>query len=283
MSKLIRKLGKVFNSREKGVTKDGPDDDDDLQVDAVPTKTLAVIPRPDDGEDNEILESLDDQGISDHHVPGPGSQATNQANQFNSPNQTVYQFNHANGIHIGNNLTINQQITQDHVPETRSEDEEEQKGVAEKRAPVDNKALRKKYPKTRTIEKLLKSDAEMGHPDMDVIATHLGEDWRSVARDLGFSNGEIDQFYEDNFAYGVKEVSLLEFLISGFIRHFFLSGDLQDSHCLDAEGGGTAIGNRVPDPMVQGPASGGGVQIENRLQEKRAAVVTLSFHLLCSV
>lgn len=48
---------------------------------------------------------------------------------------------------------------------------------------------------------------DLEHPEMDVIATHLGKDWRSVARDLGYSNGEIEHFFEDNFAYGVKEVS----------------------------------------------------------------------------
>lgn len=57
---------------------------------------------------------------------------------------------------------------------------------------------------------MMKSEMDLEHPIMDVIASHLGEDWRSVVRDLGFSNGEIDHFYEDNFAYGVKEVSSLD-------------------------------------------------------------------------
>lgn len=45
MSKLIRKLSKVLNTRQKDVKKDSEsDDEDDLQVDAIPTST-AVVPR----------------------------------------------------------------------------------------------------------------------------------------------------------------------------------------------------------------------------------------------
>lgn len=202
MSKLIRMLqSKVLNSKPKDLKKEEPTD---LQVDAVPTKTnLTVVPR------SEISPEP-----VDHHAAVPGStntttnQSMNQANQFNSPSQTVYQFNHANGIHIGNNFTINQtNLQQDAQPLSDDDDEDNNTQTKDQKpTPVNTKLLRKKFPKTRTIELLLKSDQPLEHPDMDVIATHLGEDWRSVARDLGFSNGEIDHFYEDNFAYGVKEV-----------------------------------------------------------------------------
>lgn len=206
MSKLLRKIGKVINTRSKDPKSDS-DESSYLRVDAIPTEK-AVIPRPNSNEDHEeILEPQD--------IPSP---SMNQANQFNSPNQTVYQFNHANGIHIGNNFTINQNITQDHNPEDRSELEDDDSGKQDeaassestkvRKAQPNSKELRKKYPKTRTIELLLKSETDLDHFAMDIIATHLGEDWRSVARDLGFSNGEIDHFYEDNFAYGVKEVNL---------------------------------------------------------------------------
>lgn len=204
MSKLIRKLqSKVLNGKSKDLKK-VTEDPTDLQVDAVPTKTdLTVVPRSISSEPQ------------DHHEAGPGptntttTQSMNQANQFNSPSQTVYQFNHANGIHIGNNFTINQTNLQRDAQPLSDDDDEDNTPTQtkdQKPSPVDSKLLRKKFPKTRTIELLLKSDQPLEHPDMDVIATHLGEDWRSVARDLGFSNGEIDHFYEDNFAYGVKEV-----------------------------------------------------------------------------
>lgn len=208
MSKLIRKLSKALNSSKKDTRKDAEADDEvNLQVDAIPTESLAISrPIEDHHEEEEILESGE--------VPlGAAALGVSQANQFNSPNQTVYQFNHANGIHIGNNFTINQNITQEQQQEGVSDAEDVETDATaatavkeQKVAKVDSTALRKKYPKTRTIEKLLKSDKEIDHPDMDVVSTHLGEDWRSVARDLGFSNGEIDHFYEDNFAFGVKEV-----------------------------------------------------------------------------
>jgi len=41
---------------------------------------------------------------------------------------------------------------------------------------------------------------------MNIISTHLGEDWRTIGRQLGFSEGQIEQMYEDNYAKGIKEV-----------------------------------------------------------------------------
>ncbi len=41
---------------------------------------------------------------------------------------------------------------------------------------------------------------------MDVISTHLGENWRSLFRALDFSDGQIDQMKEDYYINGVKEV-----------------------------------------------------------------------------
>lgn len=60
---------------------------------------------------------------------------------------------------------------------------------------------------------MMKSSDTMDHPLMELISTHLGEDWRMVVRDLGFSNAQLDQFQEDNIYKGVKEVSLMS--------HFF--------------------------------------------------------------
>lgn len=41
---------------------------------------------------------------------------------------------------------------------------------------------------------------------MDIVSTHLGEGWRDVIRLLGFSEGQIEQLFEDNYARGIKEV-----------------------------------------------------------------------------
>lgn len=201
MSFVIKKIGRAFKSKNKD-DKNSSDskESDELQVDAIPT----VIPR--EIELNDDLEEINSESQSSHST-GP----INQANQFNSPSQTVYQFNGSSGIHIGNNFTINQDIVQ-HAPEKDDNEDVDEKidkevsSSSSNKPAVNNKLLRKRFPKTRTIELLLKSDKDIEHSEMDVIATHLGEDWRSVARDLGFSNGEIDHFYEDNFAYGVKEV-----------------------------------------------------------------------------
>lgn len=47
---------------------------------------------------------------------------------------------------------------------------------------------------------------------MDVIATHLDARWKELARRLGFSDGQIHQFYEDHHVRGVKEV-IFQFLL----------------------------------------------------------------------
>lgn len=68
----------------------------------------------------------------------------------------------------------------------------------------------------------MKSSDTMDHPLMELISTHLGEDWRMVVRDLGFSNAQLDQFQEDNIFKGVKEVLLIFLLCHIFLFLFFL-------------------------------------------------------------
>lgn len=59
---------------------------------------------------------------------------------------------------------------------------------------------------------MMKSTEELSHRTMDVISTHLGEGWRDVVRQLGFSDGQIGQLYEENYAKGIKEV-IYQFLL----------------------------------------------------------------------
>lgn len=59
---------------------------------------------------------------------------------------------------------------------------------------------------------MMKSTEELSHRSMDVISTHLGEGWRDVVRQLHFSDGQIEQMYEENYAKGIKEV-IYQFLL----------------------------------------------------------------------
>lgn len=53
---------------------------------------------------------------------------------------------------------------------------------------------------------MMRSNEPVNERVMDVISTHLGENWRSLFRHLGFSDGQIDQMKEDYYINGVKEV-----------------------------------------------------------------------------
>lgn len=58
----------------------------------------------------------------------------------------------------------------------------------------------------------MKSNEPLSHRPIDVIATHLGEGWRDIVRQLGFSDGQIEQMMEDHYVKGVKEV-IYQFLL----------------------------------------------------------------------
>lgn len=53
---------------------------------------------------------------------------------------------------------------------------------------------------------MMHSAEPLQHRHMDLVATHLGEGWRDIIRLLGFSDGQIEQMYEDHYARGIKEV-----------------------------------------------------------------------------
>lgn len=53
---------------------------------------------------------------------------------------------------------------------------------------------------------MMKSNEPVNQKVMDVISTHLGENWRTLFRSLNYSDGQIDQMKEDYYISGVKEV-----------------------------------------------------------------------------
>lgn len=53
---------------------------------------------------------------------------------------------------------------------------------------------------------MMKSNEPVNERVMDVISSHLGENWRFLFRNLEFSDGQIDQMKEDYNVNGVKEV-----------------------------------------------------------------------------
>ncbi|XP_055838774.1 protein immune deficiency [Episyrphus balteatus] len=117
----------------------------------------------------------------------------NQMAVQNTQGQVVMQFSNVNGLQFGSNYTFNSgKLEQTLSPESSSA----------KPAP-NNGRLRR----TRTIEAMMKSTEELDHKMMVVISTHLGEGWKNVLRDLGYTDGQIEQSIIDNqIQGGVKEV-----------------------------------------------------------------------------
>lgn len=205
MSKLMKKLQRLTSSSKK-------DNESHLVVDAVPTETTLkpqMVKSSTNGSQQQqqlvpTNDRLQDGGASPVQAEERLQDVTTTSNHLNQA-QNILQFNNSSSIHIGNvlNYTLNQEQTtigNDINDKSKPNDGSTEEGAG---------SLKKAYRRTRTIDALLRSTREVEHYELDIIATHLGEDWRSVARDLGFSNGEIDHFYEDNHAFGVKEVRMV--------------------------------------------------------------------------
>lgn len=53
---------------------------------------------------------------------------------------------------------------------------------------------------------MMHSQQPLNHRHMDIVSTHLGHGWRDIIRLLGFTDGQIEQMYEDHYVRGIKEV-----------------------------------------------------------------------------
>lgn len=69
-----------------------------------------------------------------------------------------------------------------------------------------NKTSTRDVPKTKAISELLDSKAQTTQEHISTIATHIAEGWKDTIRSLNYSEGQIDQFYEEHIKLGVKEV-----------------------------------------------------------------------------
>jgi len=103
--------------------------------------------------------------------------------QSNNTQTTIYQFKDINGLHIGN-INI---CSVEPAPQRRSTTGET-------------------IPRTRSIDIMMRSTEPVNEKVMDVISTHLGKDWRFLFRNLGYSDGQIEETTIDFHVNGVKEI-----------------------------------------------------------------------------
>lgn len=92
----------------------------------------------------------------------------------------------SSGVHVGN--TYNYTYNSEGPKTTNCQDEVE---------------------RSYEINRLLDSRTILNQEHIDVISRHTGKSWRDIGIRLGYSKGELDNFYEDNKEHGLKEVYTL--------------------------------------------------------------------------
>ncbi|EFA11587.1 protein immune deficiency [Tribolium castaneum] len=95
---------------------------------------------------------------------------------------SVINISNANGIHVGSNYNV--------YLSNKSETQSQQQH----------------YIVTEAIRGLFHSDVPVDRKDLIFLSPHINEHWRTMARALDFSDGQVSQFYEDYIRSGVKEV-----------------------------------------------------------------------------
>lgn len=131
-------------------------------------------------------------------LQSPTTITNNQMAVQNTQGQVVMQFSNVTGLQFGSNYTFNT----GKMEHTLSSPENTV--APSKLGSVTNTGRPRR---TRTIEAMMKSSEELDHRMIDCISTHLGEGWKSVFRDLDFTDGQIEQSVIDNqIQGGIKEV-----------------------------------------------------------------------------
>lgn len=70
----------------------------------------------------------------------------------------------------------------------------------------------KNFTVTPAIKSMFISNDPVTKDDILFLAPHLNSQWRDTARALRYSDGQIDQFYEDFIRSGIKEVNNIKVL-----------------------------------------------------------------------
>lgn len=139
------------------------------------------------------------------------SSSSNNNNTMNTMNvhsaqqQVVMNFSNASNLHFGSVYNFNQNLS------ACSSRKGSTSATEELASPTDGtkRNLPNHLPrKTVSIVTMMQSQDEPDPRLLDTVATHLGEGWKQVMRDLGHSEGQIEQAIIDHQMHGnIKEVS----------------------------------------------------------------------------
>ncbi|XP_035911284.1 protein immune deficiency isoform X1 [Anopheles stephensi] len=109
-----------------------------------------------------------------------------QTSISNTTGMQVYQIRNATNLHIGNNYTYNTAVVENGASTSGS--------AAGTSSGVKWANLRL----SNTISQMMQSPDEVDTEMIDTVARHLGYEWKSFARKLEYSEGQIDAFEADN-------------------------------------------------------------------------------------
>ncbi|EDW08753.1 protein immune deficiency [Drosophila mojavensis] len=127
----------------------------------------------------------------------------NTMNVHSAQQQVVMNFSNASNLHFGSVYNFNQNLTGCSSRKGSTSTTEDVAGAL----PSDVKVRHGVPRKTVSIVAMMQSQQEPDERLLDAVATHLGEGWKQVMRDLGHSEGQIEQAIIDHQMHGnIKEV-----------------------------------------------------------------------------
>ncbi|XP_034477140.1 protein immune deficiency [Drosophila innubila] len=127
----------------------------------------------------------------------------NTMNVHSAQQQVVMNFSNASNLHFGSVYNFNKNLSANSSRKSSTSNTEE--GAAAVTMSPDGK--RQLPRKTVSIVTMMQSQDEPDVRLLDTVATHLGEGWKQVMRQLGHSEGQIEQAIIDHQMHGnIKEV-----------------------------------------------------------------------------
>lgn len=165
-------IKKIFNSPSKN-SKENKCAQGFLETDALPvddTNSHLILERnilqqPQINNSNSCPSDVNDVSFSSEN---------NTMNLNNVNQQVVVQFSNINGLQIGSTYNINKNNIYKPEQVVKSKNKEKHK-----------------FPKTITIDAMMKSQDEPDREILNEISTHLGSHYKDFMRELGFSEGQI--------------------------------------------------------------------------------------------
>ncbi|XP_011182207.1 protein immune deficiency [Zeugodacus cucurbitae] len=139
--------------------------------------------------------------------PGALAPATmNTMNVHNAQQQMVMQFSNIKQLHFGSVYNFNSNISGIATNNTRKSGRSDEPNSPSCSNGADN-PKRLLPRKTTSIVAMMQSREEPNHRILETVSTHLGEGWKHVMRELGLSEGQIEQAVIDHQMHGgIKEV-----------------------------------------------------------------------------